>query len=852
MLYNKNDNGDYETVSINLLKEKASFNAVVLQQKYTDYLRLLSNNDLVLRIMSELKEKSSGDEAFEIGYVRINAEAMLTVVSKILNRLNGLSGNKYSGLNKIYEELKENINRILSQKNDIPFDDLVLPYEDITAERMNSVGGKNAQLGEIKNKLGLSIPGGFAITAYAYKSFLENNNLEQKIEGLLSGLDINDFDSAVKISSHIQEIIRNSSLPEELGQAIEARCKELIDKQGTDMSFSVRSSAAGESTEFSFAGQYTTVLNVGIQDVLQSYKEVVASRFSQRALFYLTNRGFRQDDIAMSAACMTMVRAKSSGVIYTSDPFTEHGDATLIINALWGLGKYLVDGDIAPDLFVVSKAGGKVIESRIAKKTKMLIMSEPNKGITELTVDEGYAGNPAITGQQIQELTDCALKIERHYRRPQIIEWAYDDRDKLFLLQTTPLGMLKRSIPEVPVDLARHKLLISNAETASSGIGYGPVYFVDTDEDISRFPNGGVALVKNSSPRFVSIMNRANAIVADVGSPTGHMATLAREFQIPALVNAHNASAEIGNGLMVSVDADHGRIYEGYAAELFKQPHSKKGIFKDTPALIMLNKFLERVTPLNLIDPYGSDFTMTSIHTIHDIIRFAHQASMNEMFLIAQNVSVDKVSAIRLKTAAKFEVYIIDLGGGLKKDKEITESSIISIPFLAFWRGIKTGPESVRPVSKDGFFSVLTNTMANPQLQDRLYEKNLALISNEYMNFNIRMGYHISTIEGLCTQEPNDNYIRFIFQGGGADFARRTKRAELIAGVLQKYQFYVKRADDMVRGICAKCERNKFESIMDMLGRLTIYTKQLDMIMPDKAGIPEDYVEAFTKDIMKA
>ena len=852
MVYTINSDEGYEKVRINLLREKASFDTVVLQQKYTDYLRLLSNNDLVLRIMSELKEKSSGDEAFEIGYLRINAEAMLTVIKKILNRLNGLSGNKYAGLNKIYDDLKENIGRILSQKNDIPFDDLVVPYEDITAERINSVGGKNAQLGEIKNKLGLTIPGGFAITAYAYKAFLENNNLEQRIENLLSGLDINDFESTVKISLQVQEIIMNSSLPPQLGQAIEAHCKELMDKQGIGTSFSVRSSAAGESTEFSFAGQYTTALNVGIKDILQSYKEVVASRFSQRALFYLTNRGFRQDDIAMSVGCMTMVRAKSSGVIYTADPFAAHGDTAIIINAIWGLGKYIVDGDIAPDLFIVSKADGNVIESKIANKTKMLVMSETDKGIAEIKVDEWTSGKPAMSVQQIKELTDCALKIEQHYRRPQMIEWAYDDHDKLYILQTTPLGILKRSVTDVSVNPTRHKLLISNAETASSGIGYGPVFFVDTDEDISRFPNGGVAVVKNSSPRFVSIMNRAKAIVADIGSPTGHMATLAREFQIPAIVNARDAAATIGNGVLVSVDADHGRVYEGYAGELFKQPHSKKGIFKDTPALLMMNKFLEYVTPLNLIDPYGTNFTMESIHTMHDIIRFAHQASMNEMFLIAQNVSVDKVSAIRLKTAAKFEVYIIDLGGGLKKEKEITEASIISIPFLAFWRGIKKEPAAVRPVSKDGFVSVLMNTMANPQLQERLYEKNLALISNEYMNFNIRMGYHISTIEGLCTQEPNDNYIRFIFQGGGADFDRRIKRAELITMVLKKYQFYVKRTDDIVRGICAKCEQNKFVSIMDMLGRLTIYTKQLDMVMPGNAGVLEDYAETFIKEIMQA
>jgi pyruvate,water dikinase len=838
-------------VRINLLKEKTSFDTIVLQQKYTDYLRLLSNNDLVLRIMSELKEKSSGDEAFEIGYLRLNAEAMLTIIKKIITRLNRLSENKYTELNRIYDTLKENIDLILSQKKDVPFDELALSYEDITAKRINSVGGKNAQLGEIKNKLGLAVPEGFAVTAYAYKTFLENNNLEQRIEHLLSGLDINDFESTIKISSQIQDIIRNSPLPQKLSQAIEAHCKGLTDKNGGDISFSVRSSAAGESTEFSFAGQYTTVLNVDAKNIVQAYKDVVASRFSQRALFYLANRGFRQDDIAMSVGCMIMVRSKSSGVIHTINPFATDQN-NIIINAIWGLGKYIVEGDIVPDLFIVSKADRTIIESRIAHKPKMLIMSEGDREIAERKVSGEAADKPSIQAEQIRELTDSALKIEQHYRCPQIIEWACDEHDKVFILQTTPLGIFKRNATDVHIDTTNNKLLISNAETASSGIGYGPVFFVDTDEDISRFPNGGIAMVRHSSPKFVSIMNRAKAIVADIGSPTGHMATLAREFQIPAIVNAHNAVANMTNGMMVSVDADHGCVYQGYVEGLFKQPHAKKGIFKDTPALIMMNKFLEYVTPLNLIDPDSPGFTMKSIHTMHDIIRFAHQASMNEMFLIAQNVSVDKVSSIKLKTPARFEVYIIDLGGGLKKEKEISEASVTSIPFLSFWSGIKKENISVRPVSKDGFVSVVMNTMANPQLQERLYEKNLALISNEYMNFNIRMGYHISTIEGLCTKEPNDNYIRFIFQGGGADFDRRIKRAQLIAMILQKYQFYVKQADDIVRAICTKSEQKKFEDIMSMLGRLTIYTKQLDMIMPDNRVVLEDYVKTFINEIMEA
>ncbi len=835
---------------INLFKEKLSLGKIVLQQKYTDYLKLLSDNELVLRIMAELKEKSSGEEVFEIGYLRLNVEAILSLVKKITNRLNRLSENKYQPLGRVYDNIKSSMNSILSRRKDIPVDELVLMYGDIEKGKLDSVGGKNANIGEIKNRLGLPVPEGFVVTAYAYKKFLEYNQLEKKIQYMLSGLDTNDFKNTVTISKQIQVMVRDAVLEPELEQVIKNKTLLYIKKYGSNVLFSVRSSAVGEGTEFSFAGQYSTFLGVHAHDIPVYYKEIVASKYAPRALFYLTNRGFKEDDIAMSVGCMVMINAKSSGVMHTINPVNPQKN-TIVINSIWGLGKYIVEGNIQPDIFEVSKQEHSIIESKTEHKAHMLVMKENDGSTTEDDVPADKMDVPSLTEEQLRELAGCAKILETHYQHPQIVEWAYDKDGKLFILQTSPLIMFKRSMPDIHIDTTKHKLLVSGAETAAAGIGFGPVCFIDTEEDIVHFPNGGIMVARYSSPKFVSVMNRAKAIVTEIGSPTGHMATLAREFQIPAIVNAVNAASVLRNGMMVSVDADHGCIYEGYVEELVRQPHEKKGIFRDTPVLVIMKKILEYITPLNLIDPYSPNFSVGSIRTLHDIIRFAHQASMNEMFIIAQHVSTDNVSAMKLKTPSQFEIYIIDLGGGLKDSKDISESSIVSIPFLAFWKGIKLERIDTRPVNKNGFFSVLMNTMANPQLQERLYEKNLALISKEYMNFNIRMGYHISTIEGLCTQKANDNYIRFIFQGGGADLERRMKRAQLIAGILKKYKFNVKQTEDIVSAICTKCGREKFEIIMDMLGRLTIYTKQLDMLMAGNAAMLDDYVQTFLNEIMQ-
>lgn len=835
--------------TINLFKDKTATGRIILQHKYNDYLKLLAENELVLRIMTELKEKSSGDEIFEIGYLRLNVDALLELVKKIINRLNRLSGTKYADLNGKFDDIASAIHGIVSQKKDIPADELVLLYEGITKERLDSVGGKNANIGEIKNRLGMPVPDGFVVTAHAYSGFFAQNRLEEKIQRLLSGLDTNDFDSTVTISGQIQEMVRTAELQPELGQSLERKIAEYTGKYGSDVLFSVRSSAVGEGTEFSFAGQYATFLGVRAQEIPARYKEIVASKFAPRALFYFANRGFKEDDIAMSVGCMVMVDAISSGVMDTINPFDPE-DEKIVINSTWGLGRYIVEGGVQPDIFEVSRSGNRIVGSKIGRKTGMLVL-QAGDGTVEKEVAPDRVAAPSLTKKQVLELARCAKLLEEHYRHPQIVEWAYDREGRLSLLQTSPLVLFNRPVPDTVIDNAQHRTLVSGAETASSGIGYGPVFFVDTEEDIARFPNAGIMVARHSSPKFVSLMNKAKAIITEIGSPTGHMATLAREFRVPALVNAEKAVTLLKNGMMVSVDADHGRVYEGYVGDLFRQPPVKSGIFKDAPVLAILKKMLEYITPLNLIDPNSPAFSIGSVQTLHDIIRFAHQASMNEMFIIAHHVSADKVSAMKLRTAPQFEVYIIDLGGGLKDHEDLSEASIVSVPFRAFWKGVKLDRVNARPVSKSGFFSVLTNTMANPQLQERLYEKNLALISSEYMNFNIRMGYHISTIEGLCTNKANDNYIRFIFQGGGADLARRMKRAELIALILRKYQFHVRQAEDMVSAICTKCGPERFVAAMDMLGRLTIYTKQLDMLMTGGATVPDDYVNFFFKEIMQ-
>jgi pyruvate,water dikinase len=848
-----------------LKKKEAASPREAVQRKFDHFMRLLAENRVALQIMAELEEKASGDYLFEREYVRLNVEALTGAVSNILHHLGELSGGRYPELFAVYQQVEAQVAAELGRRKEIAVSELTLPLEVITAEQTEIVGGKNAHLGEMKNRLGLPVPDGFAITAHAYRCFIERDGLDAWINERLAALDVNDFEATVAASAEIQARIRAQPLPLVLCGAVQARCDELTAKLGV-CSIAVRSSAVGEGTESSFAGQYATVLNVPCKQVLDFYRQIVAGKFTPRALFYFINRGFRQEEIAMSVGCIGMIDAQASGVLYTVDPIEPNSDHA-IINALWGLGRDVVEGTIPTDFFHVSKADKVILEEKIARKERMLVM-QVGEGIREEAVPPEWRDQPSLTPEQIGTLVDYGRLLEEHYGEPQDVEWVLDHQEQIFLLQTRTLKALSsdfggdecretsdeagKPVTRHPSPVTRHPspvMLLDRGDRAAHGVGCGPVFLVQQDEDLARFPNGAVLVTRTSSPKFVAVMNKARAIVTDMGSAAGHMATLAREFQVPAMVNTGIATQVLMPGLEVTVDATRQKVYRGRVEELLVEQRTRKGIFKDTPAFAALQRILPHLVPLRLIDPEAEDFRPESCQSLHDLTRFAHQSAMQEMYHLAEETARQIGDAVRLRATIPLDVHVLDLGGGLQpglQGRLIDPEAVVSIPMRAFWRGLTdmTWPEP--RINAGGFLSVVAHTVADPELQQRLTENSLAILSAEYLNFSLRLGYHISTVEGLCTPNVSDNYVRLYFHGGAASEERRQRRARLVAQIVERYGFQVDRRGETVDALLFKCTRPELEEQMEMLGRLTVYTKQLDMTMFNDS-IVDRFAEEFLK-----
>jgi pyruvate,water dikinase len=826
--------------------------AVHFRFKYSCFKELLASNKEFLEILSDLEEKLQGRQVFGMSYVSSRATRAVFHTLRMVKNLDDLSNHHYPQLFKTVEAIYSRIREVIGARKELPPGRFILPYSQINADMVDWVGGKNAHLGEMKSRLDLPIPEGFAVTTRAFQAFMDQNNLFDEINRRKMEIDPDLPESITLASEDIQRVILNTPLPTNLEEAL-YHAYDLLAREGLpgstaagSLPVALRSSAIGEDSELSFAGQYLSILNVDREKLAQGYKMVLASLFTPRAISYRLSQGIRDEDIAMSVACLQMIDSLASGVMYSRHPFKPR-DEDILINAVWGLGPYAVDGVIPPDTYRVAKRDRfNILVTSISTKPVQLVRN-PRGGLLEVPVAEERVHGPCLSPDQISTLAGYALKLEEHYRVPQDIEWALDPQGRVLLLQARPL-QIQAPARTGPLDLtalAQYPVLIEAGDIASPGVGFGPVFQVRSEDDLSRFPEGAVLVARHSSPKYVIVMKKASAIVTDSGSVTGHMASLAREFRVPAILGAAGATAALADGQEITVDAYEGRVYRGKVPELFSLIAQREALITETPVYRVLRQAADWIVPLNLTDPKAPEFGPEGCRTLHDVARLVHELSYREMFLLGDLVAGREGVAFKLVAPIPLDLYVIDLEGGFLNRPEgtgkITMEEIASVPFRALLRGMtledfKT--PQVRPVEFKGFISVMSEQMlTNPQASDRFGDRSFAIISDKYLNFSSRVGYHYSVLDAYCGHTVSKNYITFSFKGGAADDVRRNRRVRAIALILRELDFTVDVQGDRVDARFQKYEGPVIEEKLDQLGRLLIFTRQMDMLMNTEASV---------------
>ena len=803
-----------------------------IRERYAAFKDLLEFDHICHSRMARIEMIHYDRKPVDFCAVKMACEEMSHALESMVDRLEVMAPRRYPNLRDSVAGINEEIRRFLTVESVETGPPYVLMLDEVFSASDMTVGGKARNLGVILRELGLPVPKGFAVASGAFQLFIEANGLRRKIDTVLANLDARSIASVDAASREITELFRQSPVPPELEAALLDAYSRVF---GGELC-AVRSSAAAEDSSVSFAGIYKSVLAVAKEDIPAAYKEVIASKYSSSALSYRIHSGLLDQETPMAVLVLGMVDARASGIIYTADPVISNSDR-VIIYAIRGLGESLVGGATAPDVIEVSKKEPNAIHA-VCK------LSGPGKGCGpkgESRGGEGISeeeGLPVNTGVALQ-LARWGLDLESFFGHPLDVEWCQDQDGRLYLLQARPLGIESPHDESLDIDASTvtNAVLFGAGERASSGVGAGPVFKILSLAELKDVPEGCVLVAPTTSPRIVQVLSRLKAVVTDTGSVAGHLASVAREWGIPALVNTRIATEVLHTGDMVTVDADRQRVLEGVAEDLLALTGKgrRPGAKEETPFTVRLRRILEHVSRLSLTNPDAPDFLPENCRTVHDVLRFVHEKAVAEMFSLGEAGKRRIREAKRLSCDIPLVLYALDLGDGFAAGsafrKEITPEEIRSVPFQALWQGMTDSWDTWesglvhldwgsldRMTSGEGIVSVDSQLLAS-----------FALVSQDYLNLNVKFGFHFTVVDTLCGGVQRENYISMRFEGGGGSAEGRSLRALFIKEVLEKEGFVVQLERDSVYASINRITLKDCQDKLDAMGRLLSVTRLLDM-----------------------
>lgn len=855
---------------------------------YKKFKGILERHNEILELIADMGDKLGGDYVFDRQYIHSSCERLGDQVFKLISDLSMLCQRKNVALFAAFERIQHAIREELAGRRVLLRTGPILPLSELTHDLADAGGNKMASLGDIANILGFPTPDGFVVTTAAYLDAVTRAGLRKTLaeDARQACAAQTDRPEAIReAAARLTGAILDMPLPRELRRALDRAVDQAVrqerDKRGQaglaagleeglaaelaagPVLFAVRSSAWDEDGESSFAGMYETVLGVPPEDVPDAYRKVLASLFCEEALRYRAQRGLEGEEPAMAVGVMPMVDARVSGGLYTYAPLSEPEQA-MVVSAAWGLGKPIVDGTAETDTYLLRREPPyEALSADVASKGTELAL-RPGGGTATREVDPGRREEPTLDQARLTRLAETAMALEQFYKRPLDVEWAYTAAGELMILQARPLSIRPRDIAprqdEIDADAARDAmkdarvLMRGRGVAAMGGVAIGKAHLVAPDDDLSAVPYGSILVARHSSPRFAKVMNKCRGIITDVGSVTGHMATIARELRIPTLVQTGGATRTLSQGQEITLDADNMAVYEGALEALCRFELAREDVFEESWEYRTLRRVLRHISPLTMLDPKSEEFRPEACRTFHDIARYVHQRAVDKLGSLAETHRDLRERAPRpLDTRLPLGLTVIDVEDGLAEGAgdKAGEEDVRCRPLKALLEGMNAaGMWETSPVAVDmgSFLSSVTRTFGADAAHPSRMGRNLAVISREYLNLHLRLGYHFTVVDAYLGGAVNDNAITFRFMGGVTDLTRRSRRADLVAEVLERFDFVVEVAGDMVTGRIKKHPTRTMMDKMFMLGGLIGYTRQLDAKL-DSEGAVRRHLEDFMHSI---
>ncbi len=804
-----------------------------VREKYLNFRELLTLNTECLEVIVGLQE--------DLTYIppkRDVVEGRVALIfekaREIVGALNRLTGFHHAKLYEALDEQQDEVERYIAALQEFGRKRLAAWMYEIGVEDTEEAGGKAAALGEVKRKLGLPAPDGFVMTTEAYQRFCGLPNWV-KIRDAIHEIDSTDIEAIRESSEILREMVMDTELPRAVEVALTDRAKALE----TDR-LAVRSSAVGEGAEGgprTMAGQFLSLINVPRKDVVDAYKQVIASRFSERALAYRLSSGLLEVDTPLAVLVLPVIDAEASGIMYTRDPANPRSKE-LWITGTRGFGVDIAGGGTPADLFVMERGRRhELVEVHIAPKHDEMVVS-PEGGLEHHALSEAESKAPSLDEEALKRLADYGVKLESYFHCPQDVEWAIDPVGQVWILQTRPLAIVEAGRGR-SASKTNAEPVVSGGRTVYPGHTSGRVHIVEDVRHLGNPPEGAIVFLRRSSPEIAQILPRIGGLVAEWGNVAGHAAALLREFRIPSVFLMEGALERVTEGETVSLDSVRAEVYKG---RMWQRSSGEivESVAQQTTASDPISR---NILTLNLLDPSSNEFRPSGCRSTHDVLRYCHEKSVEAMFTV-NDIELDhgQHTAKDLKTELPLNLSVLDLGGGVEAEdpegREVRPEEIVSLPFRALWRGISHTDVSWKrdmPASLSDLASVMASSLKPRDYAARpLGRKSYLLVAEEYINLNARVAYHFTLVDASLTEIASKNYVAFRFAGGGATPFRRNLRAMFVEEVLTKHNFLVDRRGDLVNAWLKKAPATETFEALEMMGRLLACTSQLDMYMTSK------------------
>lgn len=804
-----------------------------LQQTYDAFKTLLAFDSRSHELMAEFEELYHTGRFEDVARIRNRYRHLAEAVLGMISALERMQPGPAAVLRQYFNKYDFYVRLLLAPPEQFLIPPFAIDHETLAEAALT--GQKSHALLRVKQAATARVPAGFTITTTTFGLLVEHNRVRPALDILLAGIDPDSTQSLETTSQALMTLVRQLEIPEQVRQAVFAEYERLTaGAAGVPPKVAVRSSALHEDGRHSFAGQYHTVLGVDREGLLPAYLEVLASKYTPQALLYRMHAGLSDEEAAMAVLVLVMVDATASGVVYTRDPLASEGIGSLLIHSIHGLGLPLVGGETVPDVYRFPPQSVYPAHVAPGSQCHKLVLRKGEICQEPMTPEEQQS--LSLGGSQAVQLAGIAWELERFFGQAQDIEWALDASQTFTILQSRPLQVETiPPLPENPLDLPEDVPLLTGGQRAAGGIACGRVRQASQMETVA-INQGTVLVTRHIPPSLVRYIGKLAAVICEQGSVTGHFATVCREFGVVLLVNAVDAVALLPQGLEVTVDGFTGRVYEGRVASLLDR---QRAIESPTASAFSgkLRQLLDHITPLHLLDPDDPDFRPQSCRSIHDIIRYAHEKAVQTMFGLGDIASGASSRCRKLDTALPLDIYLLDVGGAFEVDSmgDIAPEQLRAVPFLALWRGL-SHPEidwqSHPHFDWKGFGDMaLSGGVASGGAKDFA---SYAIVSPDYLNLNMRFGFHFTLVDCLCGEESRANYCQLRFAGGGGDSQGRSTRIILISRILRRLGFEVSLRGDLLDARLDGYPAEELAAVLTEAGRLLGMTKLLDMVLREE------------------